>query len=224
MRLLLASLAILFTAGLTLTDRVNAVQPDEVLADPTLEARARDISAELRCVVCQNQSIDDSDAEIARDLRLLVRERLVAGDSDEEVVDFVVARYGDFVLLRPPFQPNTYMLWLGPPFMAVVIATLFVLFLRGYQRRRAAGLGPEPLSPNDRAELDALVDRIAASTPPGSEVKHGFRAELADGLQHPPGQDAPGDVHEPDPEDDVPGNPGSPESDDTPDSRDTSRS
>ena len=143
-----------------------AVLPDEVLDDPVLEARARDISTELRCVVCQNQSIDDSDAEIARDLRLLVRERLVAGDNDEQVVEFIVARYGDFVLLRPPWQPNTYMLWLAPPLMAFLIATLAVMFFRNYQIRKAAGLGPAPLSPDDRAELDALVERIAASTPP----------------------------------------------------------
>ena len=182
MKIFLGMLTIVFAAT-TAPGPAFAVQPDEVLDDPALEARARDISAELRCVVCQNQSIDDSDADIARDLRLLVRERLVAGDSDEEVVDFVVARYGDFVLLRPPFQPNTYMLWLGPPFMAVVIATLFVLFLRAYQRRRTAGLSPEPLSPDDRAELDALVERIAANTPPEQPRRSEFRAELSEGLR-----------------------------------------
>ena len=170
-----------------------AVLPDEVLDDPVLEARARDISTELRCVVCQNQSIDDSDAEIARDLRLLVRERLVAGDNDEQVVEFIVARYGDFVLLRPPWQPNTYMLWLAPPLMAFLIATLAVMFFRNYQIRKAAGLGPAPLSPDDRAELDALVERIAASTPPPSENRSQFRAELADGFQ-PPAENSEGDL------------------------------
>jgi cytochrome c-type biogenesis protein CcmH len=170
----------------------QAVLPDEVLDDPALEARARAISIELRCVVCQNQSIDDSDAEIARDLRLLVRERLVAGDSDEQVLDYIVARYGDFVLLRPPWQPNTYMLWLAPPLMAFVIATLAVMFFRNYQIRKAAGLGPDPLSPDDRAELHALVERIAVTTPPASGQMSQFRAELAEGLRpHPdePGED-----------------------------------
>ena len=92
----------------------HAIQPDEVLADPALEARAREIGRELRCLVCQNQSIDDSDADLARDLRVLVRERLQAGDSDRQVVDYVVSRYGDFVLLRPPVKPATYALWFGP--------------------------------------------------------------------------------------------------------------
>lgn len=192
---------VLFT---TPTGTVIAVQPDEVLDDPALEARARDISTELRCVVCQNQSIDDSDAELARDLRLLVRERLVAGDSDEEVVSYIVARYGDFVLLRPPWQPNTYALWLAPPIMAFAIATLAVMFFRAYQRRRTAGLGLDPLSPDDRAELDALVERVAASTPPASGQRSGFRAELQAGLtpQPEPGETAPeassnGDIEEP---------------------------
>lgn len=161
----------------------QAVLPDEVLDDPALEARARAISTELRCVVCQNQSIDDSDAEIARDLRLLVRERLVSGDSDEQVVSYIVARYGDFVLLRPPWQPNTYSLWLAPPLMAFVIATLAVLFFRNYQIRKTAGLGPAPLSPDDRAELDALVERIAATTPHTASHHSQFRTELAEGLK-----------------------------------------
>jgi cytochrome c-type biogenesis protein CcmH len=161
----------------------QAVLPDEVLDDPALEARARAISTELRCVVCQNQSIDDSDAEIARDLRLLVRERLVSGDSDEQVVNYIVARYGDFVLLRPPWQPNTYSLWLAPPLMAFVIATLAVMFFRNYQIRKTAGLGPDPLSPDDRAELDALVERIAATTPPAARHHSQFRTELAEGLK-----------------------------------------
>ena len=92
----------------------GAVNPDEMLDDPALEARAREISKGLRCLVCQNQSIDDSDADLARDLRVLVRERLVSGDSDGQVIDYVVSRYGDFVRLRPPFKAPTYALWLGP--------------------------------------------------------------------------------------------------------------
>ncbi len=93
----------------------HAVQPDEIMADPAKEARARDLSRELRCMVCQNQSIDDSDAPLARDLRLLVRERIAAGDSDGQVIDFLVARYGEFVLLKPRFNPHTLLLWLVPP-------------------------------------------------------------------------------------------------------------
>lgn len=107
-----------------------AVEPDEMLDDPALEARARELSKVLRCVVCQNQSIDDSAADIARDMRLLVRERLVAGDTDSQTIDHMVARYGDYVLLRPPFQTNTLALWVGPPLMAVVVATLALLFFR----------------------------------------------------------------------------------------------
>ena len=93
----------------------HAVQPDEIMTDPAKEARARDLSRELRCMVCQNQSIDDSDAPLARDLRLLVRERIAAGDSDRQVMDFLVARYGEFVLLKPRFEPHTLLLWLLPP-------------------------------------------------------------------------------------------------------------
>lgn len=99
---------------LALNGLAVAVEPDEKLDDPVLEERARVISQGLRCVVCQNQTIDDSSAPLARDLRLIIRERLVAGDNDEEVVAFVVNRYGDFVLLKPPFQGETYLLWFGP--------------------------------------------------------------------------------------------------------------
>ena len=113
----------------------QAVEPDEILADPGLEARARAISKELRCLVCQNQSIDDSDAPLARDLRIVVRERLSAGASDEEVVRFVTARYGDFVLLSPPFKAATWALWLGPAAILLIGAAASAAFLR---RRRAA--------------------------------------------------------------------------------------
>lgn len=154
-----------------------AVEPDEVLDDPALEARARDISKELRCVVCQNQSIDDSHADIARDMRLLVRERLEAGDTDTQVVDHLVARYGDYVLLRPPFQTNTLALWIGPPLLAVIVVILGLLFFRAYQRERTAGDGPEPLSPTDRAQLDALVEELAAETRQPRR-KSGLREEL----------------------------------------------
>ena len=162
MKRALAILAILAAVTLVTGVPALAVEPDEMLEDPALEARAREISKELRCVVCQNQSIDDSSADIARDMRLLVRERLVAGDNDSQVVDYLVARYGDYVLLRPPFQTNTLALWIGPPLLAVIVVVLGLLFIRSYQRERAANAGPEPLSPTDRAQLDALVEQLAA--------------------------------------------------------------
>jgi cytochrome c-type biogenesis protein CcmH len=115
-----------------------AVQPDEVLPDAALEARARALSQELRCMVCQNQSIDDSDASLARDLRVLVRERLKEGDSDKQVVDFLVARYGEFVLLRPRLALHTALLWLGPPALLGGGALALLLMAR---RRKRSGLG-----------------------------------------------------------------------------------
>jgi cytochrome c-type biogenesis protein CcmH len=116
----------------------RAVEPDEVLADPALEARARAISAGLRCVQCQNQTIDESNAPLARDLRLIVRERLEAGDSDAEVVAHVRARYGDFVLLKPPFNPHTALLWIGP-FLALAAGGGFLL----WRMRRPTALDDE---------------------------------------------------------------------------------
>jgi cytochrome c-type biogenesis protein CcmH len=115
-----------------------AVQPDEVLADPVLEARARALSKELRCMVCQNQSIDDSEAPLARDLRVLVRERLTAGDSDRQVINFLVDRYGEFVLLKPRLSPHTAVLWLGPPLLLFGGAIALVVVAR---RRKNRGLG-----------------------------------------------------------------------------------
>ena len=109
-----------FIAALLFSDVVFAVQPDEVLKDPALEKRAREISSGLRCLVCQNQSIDDSDAQLAKDLRLLVRERLVAGDTDGQVRDFLVQRYGEFVLLKPTFRTHTLLLWLTPALVLVL--------------------------------------------------------------------------------------------------------
>ena len=130
-----------------------AVQPDEVLKNPVLEARARDLSAGLRCLVCQNQSIDDSDAPLARDLRLLIRERLVAGESDDQVMGFIVGRYGEFVLLKPRLEAKTIMLWAGP-FALLLIASLIVL-LR--YRAGSRGNAESPLSGEERAALDRLV-------------------------------------------------------------------
>ena len=131
-----------------------AVDPDEVLADPALENRARDISKNLRCLVCQNQSIDDSDADLARDLRLLVRERLSAGDSDNAVIDYVVSRYGDFVLLNPPFKGTTYVLWFGP-LLIVVLGIVAVFFF--FRRHRIAEAAPPPLSEDEKRRLESLI-------------------------------------------------------------------
>jgi cytochrome c-type biogenesis protein CcmH len=132
----------------------RAVEPDEVLKDPQLEARARQISEGLRCLVCQNQSIDDSAAPLAKDLRLLVRERLKAGDTDQEIEDFVVARYGEFVLLKPRFEPHTLLLWLATP--VVFLAALIALVM--FYRRRAAASGPESLSKAEQRRLKQLLD------------------------------------------------------------------
>src|SRR6266404_920800 len=117
-----------------------ALGPDEVLSDPALEARARSLSKELRCMVCQNQSIDDSDAPLARDLRILVRERLQAGDSDQRVIDFLVARYGEFVLLKPRFSAHTALLWLGPATILLIGTIGLLMVARRYQRRARSGL------------------------------------------------------------------------------------
>lgn len=132
---------------------VYAVEPDEMLTDPALEARARNLSAGLRCLVCQNQSIDDSNAPLAKDLRVLVRERLTAGDSDKAVLDFIVERYGQYVLLSPPFHAGTWLLWLGPLLMllggAYLMRTLF--------RQREAASPPVELSAEERRRLDRLT-------------------------------------------------------------------
>jgi cytochrome c-type biogenesis protein CcmH len=131
-----------------------AVEPNEMLTDPVLEARARDISRELRCVVCQNESIDESDADLAHDLRVLVRERLAAGDSDQQVVQFVVDRYGDFVLLRPPVKPATYLLWASPAILLVIAAGIIAIYLRRHRRTSAA---VQPLTAEEQARVDALL-------------------------------------------------------------------
>lgn len=122
----------------------QAVEPDEILDDPVLEARAREISKDLRCVVCQNQDIDSSNAGVARDLRLLVRERLTVGDTDAEVLEFVRARYGDYVLLKPPFKPETYALWLAPALLALFGVGAVIVVLRSSLKRQVAhGLSEE---------------------------------------------------------------------------------
>lgn len=129
-----------------------AVSPDEVLSDPVLEQRARDISAGLRCLVCQNQSIDDSDADLARDLRVLVRERLVAGDSNAQAEQYIVDRYGEYVLLNPRVNSHTILLWAAAPLLLVV--GLFALFLA--RRKAAVPAAPASLSAEEQAALDAL--------------------------------------------------------------------
>lgn len=133
-----------------------AVEPDEMLLDPDLESRARAISKELRCVVCQNQDIDSSNAGVARDLRILVRERLKAGDDDQEVIAFIQARYGDYVLMRPPFKPTTYVLWLAPPTFGLIALVAGWLVLSGYRSRRR----PDALSKEDELLInDFILDK-----------------------------------------------------------------
>ncbi|MCC8429159.1 cytochrome c-type biogenesis protein CcmH [Reyranella aquatilis] len=132
-----------------------AVEPSEILPDPALESRAREIGRSLRCVVCQNQSIDDSSAEVARDMRRAVRERLTAGDSDRDVFAFMVARYGDYVLLKPPFKAGTLVLWLGAPLVLLVAGAALLVAAR---RRRAQPIvPPKPLDEEERRRLDALL-------------------------------------------------------------------
>ena len=131
-----------------------AVQPDEILKDPALESRARNISSELRCLVCQNQSIDDSDAGLARDLRVMVRERLQAGDSDAQVQEFLVQRYGEFILLKPPFKAGTLLLWLAPLFILLGSGAALFVFVR----RRKPAESAAALSAEEQAKLSELLD------------------------------------------------------------------
>lgn len=131
-----------------------AMRPDEMLSNPQLEHRARNIDKELRCLVCQNESIDDSDADLAHDLRVLVRQRIVAGDSDAQVKQYIVARYGKYVLLKPPFDPETYLLWFGPLLLLVGAGGAAALYLR----RTAKQIAAEPLSPDEAQRLAQLLD------------------------------------------------------------------
>ena len=146
-------------AAITMAGAAFAIEPDEVLKDPALEMRARHISAELRCPVCQNQSIDDSNAPLARDLRVLVRERLVAGDSDADVKRFLVERYGDFVLLRPPFSVATLLLWLTPALVLLIVGALIV---RAWAAP-SAGASESPLSEDERRKLAQLLGTEASA-------------------------------------------------------------
>lgn len=138
----------------------QAVQPDEMLADPKLEHRAREISGGVRCMVCQNENIDDSNAPLARDLRLLVRERLKKGDSDDQVRDYLVARYGDFVLLKPPLKPYTLILWITPALVLLGAAGFTLARMRAQKSTPTAALTQE-----ERAELDRLVANSDGGAP-----------------------------------------------------------
>ena len=150
---------------LTLATAAYAVQPDEIMSDEVKEARARDLSRELRCMVCQNQSIDDSEAPLARDIRLLVRERIAAGDSDQQVIDFLVARYGEFVLLKPRFERQTLLLWLVPPFL--LIAGGVALWRQARRRsREESDAANRPLTADEEARLAALMAGDAPAEKP----------------------------------------------------------
>ena len=138
--------------ALALAGPARAVTPDEQLRDPKLEARARSLSQELRCLVCQNQSIDDSAAPLAHDLRVILRERIAAGDTDKQAVGYLVRRYGDFVLLRPPFQADTWALWLGPLAVLLLGGAGVALYMRG-----RAGASEPPLTPADEAQAARLM-------------------------------------------------------------------
>jgi len=146
--ILLVTLALLAPAA-----RALAVQPDEMLPDPALETRARGLSKELRCMVCQNQSIDDSDAPLARDLRLLVREHLRAGETDQQVLDFLIARYGEFVLLRPRFSPHTALLWLTP--LGVLVIGALGIAMSARRQRSSEG----NLTADEEGRLAEILQR-----------------------------------------------------------------
>ncbi len=151
---LIRALAVGFVLALPVPGPALAVQPDEVLDDPVMEARARDISRGLRCLVCRNEAIDESNAELARDMRLLVRERLVEGDTNEEVVAFIVDRYGEYVLLQPTMTGSNLALWLAAPGMLLVGGGIAAVYLSRRKRR------PEPeatLTPDEQARLKDLL-------------------------------------------------------------------
>jgi cytochrome c-type biogenesis protein CcmH len=159
-RILALVVAILVMIG---SSAAYAVLPDEVMPDPAKEARARNLSRELRCMVCQNESIDDSDAPLARDLRLLVRERIAAGDSDAQAVNFLVARYGEFVLLKPRLERRTLLLWLLTPFvLAAGAAALWINSRRRYAMA-AADPSPPPLTAEEQARIEQLMSTEPAS-------------------------------------------------------------
>jgi cytochrome c-type biogenesis protein CcmH len=152
----------LIIAIFTTVSPAYAVRPDEMLADSRLEARAREVGRDLRCLVCRNQSIDDSDADLAHDLRILVRERIMAGDSNDQVIGFVRARYGDFVLLRPPFEIGTALLWGGP----LLVLLLGGIAIRRFYRGQAGTPPPPPLSAEEHRRLAAVLAEPESSEAP----------------------------------------------------------
>lgn len=156
-----------FALLLLASSPVLAVQPDEMLSSPALEARARELSRELRCMVCQNQSIDDSDAPLARDLRLLVRERLKAGDTDAQVLDYMVQRYGEFVLMRPSMSLRNALLW-GLPVLVVLIGGIVAVLA---MRRRGRAEAPA-LTADEEEKVRRLVSDAAAGEAPGPASRH----------------------------------------------------
>jgi cytochrome c-type biogenesis protein CcmH len=158
-RILASLIAAIWIVGLS---AAYAVQPDEIMADPVKESRARDLSRELRCMVCQNQSIDDSEAPLARDLRLLVRERIASGDSDAQVLDFLVARYGEFVLLKPRLNPHTWLLWLLPPL--ALAGGGAALWFHNRRRSRFAAADDQSLF-KLTADEEARLERLIAAEP-----------------------------------------------------------
>ncbi|TNJ46781.1 cytochrome c-type biogenesis protein [Phaeobacter sp. B1627] len=159
-RLFCARLVVCLMAGLVFCllalSPARAVQPDEVLADPALETRARALSRDLRCLVCRNESIDESNADLARDLRLLVRERLLAGDSDSEAIDFIVDRYGEFVLLKPTTRGANWLLWASGPLMLLVALLLAFVYLRKRSEPERGGAG-EALNATEAARLQEIL-------------------------------------------------------------------
>ena len=165
MRKLVAILFVLITA--LAASAAHAVQPDEIMSDPARESRARDLSRELRCMVCQNQSIDDSDAPLARDLRLLVRERIATGDSDAQVIDFLVARYGEFVLLKPRFNSRTVLLWLLPP---LALLGGGIALWTNMRRRSGSNAGEDDPLVRLTADEEARLERLISGEPPEKPV------------------------------------------------------
>jgi cytochrome c-type biogenesis protein CcmH len=142
-------------ALLALSGAARAVEPDEMLSNPALEARARAIGQELRCLVCQNESIDDSNATLAHDLRVILRERLVAGDTDQQAIQYIVDRYGQFVLLKPPVEPATYALWFGPASLLLLAGLGTLVYLR--RHRPGAADAPAPLSADEEHRVIELL-------------------------------------------------------------------
>lgn len=156
----------LLLCGLLFPAAAGAVNPDEKLSDPALEARARELSKDIRCLVCQNQSIDDSNAGLARDLRIIVRERLVEGDTNQQVLDYLVDRYGDFVLLDPPMKSTTWLLWFSPVIVLGLGGIATVTYLMGRRRPEEAA---SPLSEEERAELDRLMASGTRGSPDNAD-------------------------------------------------------